>query len=82
MSRRIVLSTPEYVAGLQSNAVVLVDVNADLVPDPAFRRHQEHRFLSELHLGMSRAQHGLMLVASRESDGLTRYLRMQVRDGL
>jgi hypothetical protein len=82
MNRRIVFSMPEYVAGLQFDSVVLADVNGDLVPDGNYKGHQERRFLSELYLGMSRAEVNLVLIASRDSDGLTPYLNMQERDGL
>jgi hypothetical protein len=82
MSRRIVFSAPEYVAGLQFDSVVLLDVNGDLVPDTNYKGHQERRFLSELYLGMSRAQRQLVLVASRDSDGLTPYLRKQEQAGI
>lgn len=74
MNRRIIYSTPEYVAGLQFDSVVIVDANANLVPDGPFRGPSERRFLSELYLGMSRAEHVLVVIASRDSDGLTPYL--------
>jgi hypothetical protein len=81
MGRRIVISMPEYVAGLQFDSVVLCDVNGDLVPDTAYRGHQERRFLSELYLGISRAQQQLTLIASKDSDGLTPYLKRQEARG-
>ncbi|MCP9319080.1 UvrD-helicase domain-containing protein [Acetobacter persici] len=81
MNRRIVFSTPEYVAGLQFDSVVLADVNGDLVPDTNYKGHQERRFLSELYLGISRAQRELTLIASKDSEGLTPYLQRQEEIG-
>jgi hypothetical protein len=82
MKQRIVFSTPEYVAGLQFDTVILVDVNANLIPDGAYRGSAERRFLSELYLGMSRAERRLLLLASRDADGLTPYLIAQSKNGL
>ena len=82
MKQRIVFSTPEYVAGLQFDTVILLDVNANLIPDGAYRGSAERRFLSELYLGMSRAERRLILIASRDCDGLTPYLLPQTENGL
>lgn len=75
MNRRIVVSMPEYVAGLQFDTVVLVDANSNLVPESGFRGHSERGFLSELYLGMSRAEHRLEVVASADCDGLSPYIQ-------
>lgn len=82
MKQRIVFSTPEYVAGLQFDTVILVDVNANLIPDSAYRGTAERRFLSELYLGMSRTERRLVILASKDGDGLTPYLAPQVVKGL
>lgn len=82
MNRRIVLSMPEYVAGLQFDTVILADANDNLVPDAGFRGHAERRFVSELYLGMSRAEHRLMIVASKDGDGLSAYLESAAEEGL
>jgi hypothetical protein len=81
MAKRIVFSTPEYVAGLQFDTVILVDVNRDLVPEGGYRGHQQRRFLSELYLGMSRAEHHLTILASRDGDGLSPALNSAVEQG-
>lgn len=81
MSRRIVFSTPEYVAGLQFDTVILLDVNRDLVPDGAYRGHQQRRFLSELYLGLSRAEYAVVIMAARDGDGLSPFLDAAIRDG-
>lgn len=82
LSQRIVFSTPEYVAGLQFDTVVLIDANADLVPDGAYSGAAERRFLSELYLGLSRAERRLVVLASRDSGGLTRFLAGPTAEGL
>lgn len=73
--KRFVLSTPEYVAGLQFDTVILVDANKDQVPDGKEFNYQLRRFLSELYLGMSRAERRLALVASKDQGGLTDVLK-------
>ncbi len=82
MKQRIVVSTPEYVAGLQFDTVILVDANVDLIPDGPFRGAAERRFLSELYLGISRAERRLVILASRDGGGLTSHLKAQQRAGL
>jgi hypothetical protein len=82
MNRRIVFSMPEYVAGLQFDTVILADANANLVPDGAYRGHSERNFLSELYLGISRAERRLEIVASKDCDGLSPYLRTLADQGL
>jgi hypothetical protein len=82
MNQRIIFSTPEYVAGLQFDTVIIVDANANLIPEGAFRGSAERRFLSELYLGISRAQRRLLILASQDADGLTPYLITQTKTGL
>jgi hypothetical protein len=82
LSQRIVFSTPEYVAGLQFDTVVLIDANADLVPDGAYSGAAERRFLSELYLGLSRAERRVVVLASRDGGGLTRFLAAPASKGL
>jgi hypothetical protein len=72
--RRFVLSAPEYVAGLQFDTVIVVDANADQVPDGQYKAYKLRRFLSELYLGLSRAEHRLVVLASRDQGGLTKVL--------
>ena len=72
--RRFVLSAPEYVAGLQFDTVIVVDANADQVPEGQFKAYKLRRFLSELYLGLSRAEHRLVVLASKDRGGLTKVL--------
>lgn len=70
--RKFLLSAPEYVAGLQFDTVVVVDANADQVPDGQHKAYKLRRFLSELYLGLSRAEHRLIILASKDRGGLSK----------
>jgi hypothetical protein len=72
--RRFLLSTPEYVAGLQFDTVIIVDANADHVPDGMYRAYKLRRFISELYLGFSRAEHRLIVLAAKDQGGLSKVL--------
>jgi hypothetical protein len=72
--RRFILSAPEYVAGLQFDTVIIVDANAHQVPDGQYRAYKLRRFLSELYLGLSRAEHRLVILASKDQGGLSKVL--------
>jgi hypothetical protein len=80
--RRFILSTPEYVAGLQFHTVVLVDANDAQVPEGQHRSYQLRRFLSELYLGLSRAERSILVLANKEEGGLTKTLAPAVKLGL
>lgn len=80
--RKIVVSTPEYVAGLQFDTVILVDVNKDHVPGGKYHGFHLRRFLSELYLGVSRAQRDLVVIASRDQGGLAPVLDKSLQDGV
>ncbi|QBJ14615.1 hypothetical protein EYD00_13925 [Agrobacterium sp. 33MFTa1.1] len=82
MQKKTVLSTPEYVAGLQFDTVIILDANKNLVPDGGYSGHQQRRFLSELYLGMSRAEHQLVFISSQDGDGLPEVLDRATKDGL
>jgi hypothetical protein len=51
-----VLSMPEYVAGLQFDAVLLIDANAMLIPQLGSGLNGLQRFVSSVYLGASRAK--------------------------
>jgi len=72
--RRFILSAPEYVAGLQFDTVIVVDANAAQVPEGQYKAYKLRRFLSELYLGLSRAEHRLVILASKDQGGLTKVL--------
>jgi hypothetical protein len=67
--RRFVLSQPEYVAGLQFDTVVLIDVNRDLAHDPEDSGYTLRRFLSELYLGITRAERVLECFSTEDMGG-------------
>lgn len=78
--KRFVLSMPEFVAGLQFKAVILVDVNDDAVIEGPGSSGAMRRYISQLYLGASRAEQKLIIFASRDRGGLTRYLRGAIPD--
>lgn len=72
---KFVLSTPDYVAGLQFDVVLLTDVNDFEVPEGAFAMGARRRFLSTIYLGASRAKRHLELFATQEGGGVSGILR-------
>jgi hypothetical protein len=80
--KKIVLSAPEYVAGLQFDTVIIVDANKNMVPEGKYNGYLLRRFLSELYLGISRAERKLILIASKDEGGLTDLLTRAMQAGL
>jgi hypothetical protein len=80
--RRFVVSMPEHVAGLQFDTVVLVDANDSQVPEGQHRSYQLRRFLSELYLGISRAERSILILANKAEGGLTKTLVPAVKQKL
>ena len=80
--RRIVLSMPEYVAGLQFQAVILVDANANLVSALGGGINGIHRFISAVYLGASRAKHQLEIYGDLGAGGLARPIKDSIEGGL
>ena len=81
-ARKIVLSMPEYVAGLQFRMVLLLDANRYEVPEGPNSTYAVRRFLSEMYLGISRAQFDLEVYASNDQGGITPILNSAVKNGL
>ncbi|VXB64485.1 DNA helicase [Bosea sp. 125] len=79
--KRSILSTPEYVAGLQFDTVILIDANEDQVPEGKYRSYHFRRFLSELYLGLSRAERKLLIIASKDAGGITKTLKPAIDAG-
>ncbi|WP_157598966.1 UvrD-helicase domain-containing protein [Rhodanobacter sp. Root561] len=65
---RFVLSAPEYVAGLQFDCVMLLDVNKAEIPAGAYSTSVRRRFISTVYLGASRARRHLEIFCT-ELDG-------------
>jgi hypothetical protein len=79
--KRVVLSMPEYVAGLQFSAVYLIDANASLVAQLGSGVNGLHRFVSTVYLGASRAQHTLEIFADRGAGGFAEPIRAAIASG-
>lgn len=79
--KRFVLSRPEYVAGLQFEVVLLIDVNESENPDSENSVGAKRRFVSELYLGASRAEKHLEVFACHERGGPAKLLEVAVREG-
>ncbi|HZW12204.1 MAG TPA: UvrD-helicase domain-containing protein [Noviherbaspirillum sp.] len=80
-SKKYILSTPEFVAGLQFETVYLIEVNEDEVPDLNFRASAQRKFVSILYLGASRAERVLEIFATKEHGGITRLLEQALIQG-
>ncbi|UPG92816.1 UvrD-helicase domain-containing protein [Luteibacter aegosomatissinici] len=68
-ARKFIFSMPEYVAGLQFDTVLLIDVNKDEVPEGPMTSSARRHFASQVYLGASRAEHTLEFYATREGGG-------------
>ncbi len=77
--RKFILSMPEYVAGLQFEAVLLVDVNDFAVPMHSGVGNVR-RFVSQMYLGASRAERVLEIFVSEERGGVSRFLARSIRE--
>ena len=66
---KFILSTPEYVAGLQFDCVLLVDINRSEVPNLAYSTGLRRRFISKVYLGASRAMKHLELYSTKVGGG-------------
>ena len=83
MTRRgIVLSQPQYVAGLQFDAVLIGGIAAAQQHYAPHQSYSLRRFLSDVYLGASRARDLLRLHAHQDGGELPHVLQLAVRDGL
>lgn len=80
--KKIIFSTPEYVAGLQFDSVILIDVNQNLAPDGMYAGFHLRRFISELYLGISRAQRSVVIFSAKDCGGLSPLLDSAIQSGL
>jgi len=78
---KFILSTPEYVAGLQFDCVFLIDVNRAEVPTVAYSAGLRRRFISKVYLGASRAIKHLELYATKVGGGAATILDAAVETG-
>lgn len=81
-ARRAVLATPELVAGLQFEHVILLDANAALISRLGGGINGLQRFVSLTYLGASRASETLMLCADEADGGFAHPIRDAVERGV
>lgn len=76
--KRFIFSKPEYVAGLQFEAVLLIEVNGDISAqsdDEEAEIGVRRRFISQVYLGASRAETDLEIYGVKERGGLSDILK-------
>lgn len=79
---KYVLSQPEFVAGAQFDAVIILDANNVLVSGGADEQLQQRRILSSMYLGISRAKRNVTLIAADAAGGPIRYLTPAIDGGM
>jgi len=79
--RKFIFSAPEYVAGLQFDTVLLIEVNENEVPEGPYSASAARKFVSTLYLGASRAERALEIYCSREGGGLSSVFEHAVTAG-
>ena len=79
-TRKFLFSMPEFVAGLQFDTVLLIDVNQGEVPDGPYSAAALRKFVSQVYLGASRAERRLEFYASREQGGIAALLSRAVHE--
>lgn len=77
-TRKFLFGMPEFVAGLQFDTVLLIDVNQDEVPEGPYSAAALRKFVSQVYLGASRAERRLEFYASREHGGVSSLLTRAV----
>lgn len=78
---RFLLSTPEYVAGLQFDCVMLLDVNKAEIPAGAYSSSARRKFISTVYLGASRAKHHLEIYSTQSQGGPSQILDGAIERG-
>ena len=79
--RKFIFSMPEYVAGLQYDTVLLIDVNRGEVPEGPFSAGALRKFVSQVYLGASRAERRLEIFCCAEYGGMAPLLSLPVIEG-
>jgi hypothetical protein len=80
--RKIVISTPEFVAGLQFDTVILAGLEARFSQNAPYQAYELRRFLSELYLGASRAIKVLHIHFTDAGSGLPQVIESALNSGL
>ena len=81
-ARKFLFSMPEYVAGLQFDTVLLIDVNRGEVPDGPYAAAALRKFVSQVYLGASRAERQLEIYSSLDHGGISQIVSRAVLDGV
>lgn len=77
--QKCVLSTPEYVAGLQFDTVFLIHANqADY---EGLSQGARRRYVSKVYLGVSRAKHRVSISSSAQHGGMSSILQHSLSNG-
>jgi hypothetical protein len=79
--KKFIFSMPEYVAGLQYDTVLLIDVNRSEVPDGPYSAAALRKFVSQVYLGASRAERRLEVYAATDQGGVAPLLSLAVMEG-
>ncbi|MDG5976063.1 hypothetical protein H010_12414 [Hydrogenophaga taeniospiralis CCUG 15921] len=79
-TRKFLFSMPEFVAGLQFDTVLLIDVNQGEVPDGPYSAAALRKFVSQVYLGASRAERRLEFYAATEHGGIAALLSRAVHE--
>lgn len=80
-TNRVILSMPEYVAGLQFDTVLLIDANATLIGQLGGGVNGLQRFISAAYLGASRAKINLEIYADSNAGGFAQPIRDAIDSG-
>jgi hypothetical protein len=78
---RVILSMPEYVAGLQFDTVFLINCDDADLSIEHLSSGARRRYVSRMYLGASRATQNLILAASTERGGLCSILEVAIEQG-
>lgn len=79
-ARKFLFSMPEFVAGLQFDTVLLIDVNQGEVPDGPYSASALRKFVSQVYLGASRAERRLEFYATTENGDIAALLSRAVHE--
>lgn len=79
-TRKFLFSMPEFVAGLQFDTVLLIDVNQGEVPEGPYSTSALRKFVSQVYLGASRAERRLEFYATVEQGGIAALLSRAVHE--
>jgi hypothetical protein len=78
---KFIFSMPEFVAGLQFDTILLIEVNRSEVPEGSFSASYLRKFASQVYLGASRAEYRLEIYSSLEHGGISPIISQAVLNG-